>query len=347
LLTYNDKFLNFMLYYFFFFSYLFPQINSATGGNFIDYFSNANSSRWIQEDGDLSCVGNDVDGQCILASKENVIYRVIPARKPSERLQKTVVEIWMDNDCVGEKCCDKEMRCTVYTGGHITSAETFAYGSFTFMALMSDVREYRGSGVHAAFSCFNLVAEKEDDPYMVAICIGSHDTHKATLIWMKDDFFKTLLVDLRFNAAKEVAKYQIDWFPGHVEWFVNGISVGSSDEGVPDVPLVMTILHLPQLPHHLMTARTKKEGFSIQMSILRLRYRKFIPSNYVDKASFVDDHVDLFMKNDSSNVSLTIVLIMIILMINIFVVITYFCFWESCVNKRNSDVNGYYTIFED
>ena len=109
------------------------------------------------------------------------------------------------------------------------------------------------------------------------------------------------------------------------------------------------MLILPQLPHELMTAQTKKEKFAIRMSILRVRYRKFIQSDPIDKDSFVDGHVDLFVQNDDHSVSSVIQLIFIIFTaftVNIFGAITFYYVWNLCGYLQKSDPNGHYIIFE-
>ena len=70
--------------------------------------------------------------------------------------------------------------------------------------------------VHNVLSCVQL--KNEDVKMGISLCIPSLRTRSALIFWQYKDSVQRKLVPLRFDAAKEVNTFKIEWRPDYIAW---------------------------------------------------------------------------------------------------------------------------------
>jgi len=278
-----------MKFWTFFFILFSAKSQSPDGQEFVDNFRSFDTKRWVADHGMLC------SDYCIYLDKEYT-------RMDHEyRFQRSNVVISMKNTCVGAKCCadavDRESFCTPYTGGQLTSKHTYKYGSFIFTALVADIFSGEEKDACMTFSCFSLEADDSEGGMLmtgmlmgISLCIPTCDPWSAQLSWQVGEDRDTLKVPLRFNAAKHLATYRIDWHPKAVKWFANGIEIGSIDANsmipIPFKPMNIAVTLFP-----LSQSESIPRVIDVRMHLFRLRYEPMKTS---------ENHTELLLRQHTT-----------------------------------------------
>jgi len=261
------------------------------GEEFIDQFSSSDTSRWIQEDGTTTCIGQ----HCSYSYKKNLQYTTLSNKAPTG----TFLEMTMRNDCDGKQCCIPKGICTKYNGSQITSKLLYHYGSFRFFSkihLLGMSKKMKSGRV-----CFSLDGKDHDEKsILIAICIAVRSQFWAQLYLDYDGQLWAKAVALNFDPSVDTAVYRIDFQKDYITFWIKGTLVGavkSSEQSIPDEAVFINAFLLPEDSEK---PDFKSQAVELRAHLYRVRY-----------VTWDGEHQDLFVFGRSSSLRFELVLLVI------------------------------------
>merc|ERR1719461_301331 len=196
----------------------YADMQETTGESFVDDFSYFEPTLWAKDDAHIMC-GHGADGPCVYGTQFNT--RFIQFKAEADEPPKTELQLVMQPGCrrfglSQDECCENE-KCVEYTGGQITSKNSYSYGSFYFVAEPAENKLNSHAGVYGAWSCFSLIRnpyESDGATQMeISICIPSQSNPHISILWSYGDVAHHRVVRVGFNPSKQPIEYSIHWHP--------------------------------------------------------------------------------------------------------------------------------------
>jgi len=131
---------------------------------------------------------------------------------------------------------------------------------------------------YEALFCFNLQENPKDSEINIfqrlGICLSSMNSEKAILFSSFGQHTYKQIVDLPFDAAKRIGRYEIQWLPDRITWIANDQKIGTINKRILPVPygnMRIKLFAAPQNP------REGSPDVHIEqvMQVLSLSHRKY------------------------------------------------------------------------
>jgi len=316
--------------------------SEATGGEFVDNIFKLNSPLWTQYDYHLFCPRKN-HAQCVYLSSE--ANRKVHLPMEEEVRATNELQIPMKNDCEGEKCC-ADGECTKYTGGHLTSAHTYSYGSFYFVAESAkNLGGIMQEGVHDAWTCFSLLRHADGREHIgaqmeLSMCIASNFRNRISLIWRYGEVINHKVIRVNFDPTYEAKWYRIDWHPNRVTFHADNqvlhIVKPDANFQIPDAPLRIKTYILPQKRDETISDAVNP-AVAFNMYVFRIAYTKLVHVA----------HDELFLQGETKHSAELMVGLIILIgcLLGLICFVWQFHFWEITSTKVNMD--GYQVLLEN